>query len=73
MPEISRFFGIVVRMYYADHEPPHFHVRYSGQKALIAIRNAEHAEREPVTSGIGLGVLQILRLPSPTGSWKTCP
>ena len=24
-------------MYYNDHEPPHFHVRYSGQKALIAI------------------------------------
>jgi len=37
VPEISRFFGIVVQMYYADHEPPHFHVRYSGQKALIAI------------------------------------
>ena len=37
MPEISRFFGIVVQMYYSDHEPPHFHVRYAGQKALIAI------------------------------------
>lgn len=37
MPEISRFFGIVVQMYYADHDPPHFHVRYSGQKALIGI------------------------------------
>jgi hypothetical protein len=37
MPEISRFFGIVVQMYYNDHEPPHFHVRYSGQKALIDI------------------------------------
>ena len=37
MPEISRFFGIVVQMYYADHDPPHFHVRYAGQKALIAI------------------------------------
>jgi Domain of unknown function (DUF4160) len=37
VPEISRFFGIVVQMYYADHDPPHFHVRYSGQKALIAI------------------------------------
>jgi hypothetical protein len=24
-------------MYYADHDPPHFHVRYSGQKALIGI------------------------------------
>lgn len=37
MPEISRFFGIVVQMYYADHDPPHFHVRYAGQKALIDI------------------------------------
>jgi hypothetical protein len=37
VPETSRFFGIVVQMYYADHEPPHFHVRYSSQKAQIAI------------------------------------
>ena len=28
---------MVVQMYYSDHEPPHFHVRYAGQKALIAI------------------------------------
>ncbi len=39
MPEISQFFGIVVQMYYADHDPPHFHVRYGGQKALIAIES----------------------------------
>jgi hypothetical protein len=37
MPEISRFFGIIIQMYYNDHEPPHFPVRYSGQRALIAI------------------------------------
>jgi hypothetical protein len=41
MPEISRFFGIVVQMYYADHDPPHFHVRYAGQKALVAIETLE--------------------------------
>ncbi|MBX7244587.1 MAG: DUF4160 domain-containing protein [Candidatus Sumerlaeaceae bacterium] len=28
MPEISRFFGIIVTMYYNDHPPPHFHARY---------------------------------------------
>jgi hypothetical protein len=28
MPEISRFFGIVIRMYFDDHDPPHFHARY---------------------------------------------
>jgi hypothetical protein len=37
MPEISRFFGIIVQMYYNDHDPPYFHVRYSGKKALITI------------------------------------
>ena len=37
MPEISRFFGIVITMYYNDHPPPHFHVRYGEQKAVIAI------------------------------------
>jgi len=37
MPEISRFFGIVVTMYYNDHDPPHFHARYGSQKAQFAI------------------------------------
>lgn len=37
MPEISRFFGIVIAMYYNDHAPPHFHVRYGGEKAIISI------------------------------------
>jgi Domain of unknown function (DUF4160) len=37
MPELSRFFGIVIVMYYNDHEPPHFHARYGAQKAKILI------------------------------------
>ena len=37
MPEISRFFGIVVSMNYNDHPPPHFHVRYAEQKAIVTI------------------------------------
>jgi hypothetical protein len=37
MPEVSRFFGIVITMNYGDHAPPHFHVRYAEQRALIAI------------------------------------
>jgi len=35
MPEISRFFGIVIRMYYNDHAPPHLHAEYQGEKALL--------------------------------------
>lgn len=38
MPEISRFFGLIVRMYYGDHAPPHFHVSYGEQEAVIAIQ-----------------------------------
>jgi hypothetical protein len=37
MPEISRFFGMVIAMYYNDHAPPHFHVRYGNQKAVVGI------------------------------------
>ena len=37
MPEISRFYGIVVAMFYKDHEPPHFHARYGGHKAIVSI------------------------------------
>jgi hypothetical protein len=35
MPEISRFFGLIVRMYYNEHEPPHMHAEYQGNKALV--------------------------------------
>lgn len=37
MPIISTFFGIYIRMYFADHAPPHFHVEYQGHEALVAI------------------------------------
>ncbi len=35
MPEISRFFGIIIRMFYDEHNPPHFHAEYSGHKAVF--------------------------------------
>jgi hypothetical protein len=37
VPRISAFYGIVIEMYYADHPPPHFHARYSGETAKIEI------------------------------------
>lgn len=39
MPEISRFFGIVIKMYFGDHHPPHFHAEYSEHKAVVDIRS----------------------------------
>lgn len=37
MPEICRFFGIIISLNYNDHPPPHFHVRYAEQQAIVAI------------------------------------
>ncbi len=37
MPEVSRFFGIVIRMYFDDHDPPHFHAVYAGKEAQVGI------------------------------------
>lgn len=41
MPTISVFYGIVIRMFFRDHAPPHFHVEYSGHKAEISITTLE--------------------------------
>ncbi|MCH8291239.1 DUF4160 domain-containing protein [Candidatus Poribacteria bacterium] len=39
MPEISRFFGIVIAIYYRDHPPPHFHAKYGGQTGVFSIKD----------------------------------
>ena len=43
VPTISEFFGIVIRMYYEDHQPPHFHAYYN-YEATIAIETLELLE-----------------------------
>jgi hypothetical protein len=37
VPEICRFLGIVISMYFDEHNPPHFHVRYNEHRAVLAI------------------------------------
>jgi hypothetical protein len=37
VPEISRFFGIVIKMFFDDHNPPHFHAYYGEHEVLIDI------------------------------------
>jgi hypothetical protein len=39
MPEISRFLGIVITMFYNDHGPPHFHAIYGDNAVTISIRD----------------------------------
>jgi hypothetical protein len=36
MPVISRFYGIIIAMYFSDHHPPHFHAKYAGYEALFS-------------------------------------
>jgi hypothetical protein len=40
MPVISTFFGIVIRMFYQEHRPPHFHAEYQGQQATFAFEGS---------------------------------
>jgi hypothetical protein len=41
MPEIGRFLGIVIAMYYRDHGPPHFHAIYGGFEITVEIESGE--------------------------------
>ena len=41
MPRISEFFGIVIRVNYNDHSPPHFHAQYAKDEAIYEIETIE--------------------------------
>jgi hypothetical protein len=41
LPTICSFYGILIRMYFNDHEPPHFHTVYAEHKAKMTIDNFE--------------------------------
>ena len=56
MPEVSRFFGIVVTMYYDEHNPPHFHARYGKDKAAVAIERIQVLEGRLPPRALGLVV-----------------
>lgn len=54
MPEISRFFGIIILMYWDDHNPPHFHARYNEFEAQILISNGNVLEGDLPTRQLRL-------------------
>jgi hypothetical protein len=41
MPTIAWFYGIMIQMYYDDHNPPHFHARYGRAKAIVRLSDGE--------------------------------
>ena len=63
MPTLSIFFGIVIRMYYDDHPPPHFHAIYGEHEAKIGIETLELVEGKP-THRIVLAELGCCRVPA---------
>ncbi|MES2764524.1 MAG: DUF4160 domain-containing protein [Bacteroidota bacterium] len=56
MPHISHFFGIIIMMYYDDHNPPHFHAKYGDFQALIGIENFALLEGKLPAKSLGLVV-----------------
>ncbi len=56
MPTISRFYGIVIRMYFSDHPPPHFHAYYAGEEAVVEI-----ATGEVIRGGLPARALRFVR------------
>lgn len=41
MPELSRFYGIIIRMFYGDHAPPHFHAVYQETEIQVNIETLQ--------------------------------
>lgn len=56
MPEISRFYGIIIAMFYSDHNPPHFHARYGNQNVVIDINTLRILEGSLPPRALGLVV-----------------
>jgi hypothetical protein len=54
MPEISRFYGIIIAMFFDDHNPPHFHARYAGKKVAIEIESLRILEGNIPPRALGL-------------------
>lgn len=54
MPEISRFFGIIITMFYGDHNPHHFHARYGKYKTAIRIEDFRVIEGDFPPSALGM-------------------
>jgi hypothetical protein len=46
MPEVCRFYGIIIMMFYKDHTPPHFHAKYGNFTAYFDIKTGEIIDGE---------------------------
>lgn len=67
MPELCRFYGIIIRMFWSNHPPPHFYAIYGEHEVLIEIQTSEIIEgslplgaRSLVGQGIALHRTELL-------------
>jgi len=56
MPEISRFYGIIIAMFWDEHNPPHFHARYGGHNAALEIESLRLLDGKLPPRALGLVV-----------------
>ena len=54
MPQISQFFGIIIRMFYDEHNPPHFHAQYGEYNCCIDIQTLSVIEGQFPARALGL-------------------
>jgi hypothetical protein len=81
MPELSRFLGISILMYFNDHNPPHYHVKYNEFRAILEIGSSRVIEGELPPRVLGLVVewagihrvelMEDWELMRSTGNYKT--
>ena len=71
MPEVSRFYGIIIRFYYRDHPPTHFHAMYGEHEALLEIETgAIHQGYLPKTAYELINTWRIIHLPELREDWN---
>jgi hypothetical protein len=54
MPELCRFYGIIIAMFYSEHNPPHFHARYGDDRVAIEIKTMKILEGALPPRALGL-------------------
>jgi len=70
MPQISNFFGIIIRMFYDEHNPPHFHAQYGEHKCSIDINTLSVIEGYLPARVLGLVIeWAILHKDDLLGNW----
>jgi len=73
MPELSRFYGITIKMYHGDHPTPHFHVEYAENRAKFSLHPLEVVKGE-VPSRVRSLVLEWAaeHLDELEADWRLC-